>query len=106
MSQNVSPYELHHIDILDKDNYSTWKIRINFVLKKEKVWSIEDGSKPKPIAPTEACAIPLPSTRLKSLVDREDRNMFAQQILINGVRNYFLHHITRSNTTKVGWDEL
>ncbi len=36
MSQSVPPYELRHIDILDEDNYSTWKIKITFVLKKEK----------------------------------------------------------------------
>jgi hypothetical protein len=69
-----------------------------------------DGSKPKPIAPTKACATPLPSslpsTRLGSIVDWKDRNMFAQRIMINGVKNYFLHHTTRSNTTKERWDEL
>lgn len=104
MSQSVSPYELCHIYILDKDNYSTWKIRITFVLKKNKIWSIVDGSKPNPLVPIEICAIPLPSTR--NIVHWEDRNMFAQKILINGVKNYCLHHIARSNTTEEGWDEL
>jgi hypothetical protein len=86
MNQSVSPYELCHIYILDGDNYSTWKIKITFVLKKNKVWSIVDGSKPKPIAPIEECVIPLLSTRLGNIVDWEDRNMFDQKMLINGVK--------------------
>ncbi len=65
-----------------------------------------DGIKPKPIAPTKACATPLPSIGLGSIVDWEDRNMFAQRRMINGVKIYFLHHITRSNTTKERWNEL
>jgi hypothetical protein len=49
----------------------------NFCFKKRKVWSIVDGSNPKPIAPTKARATPLPSTELGNIVDWEDKNMFA-----------------------------
>jgi hypothetical protein len=106
MNNQVSPYELRHVDKLDGENYSTWRTRITFTLKREKLWSIVDGNEIKPVAPTGVNAPPLPTTGQGSIIDWDDRNLFALTILVNSVKNSCLHHITRVATAKETWDEL
>jgi len=44
------------IPLLSRENYDTWKIRIQALMTKNKTWAYVNGTKPKPEAPAEARA--------------------------------------------------
>jgi len=44
------------ISLLSRENYDTWKIRIQALMTKNKTWAYVNGTKPKPEAPAEARA--------------------------------------------------
>jgi hypothetical protein len=56
----ISPFGFRHIEKLDGKNYSTWKKRIAYLLKKEKLWSIVNGVETILVAPIKVGVIPLP----------------------------------------------
>jgi hypothetical protein len=55
----ISPFEFKHIEKLDGKNYSMWKRKITFLLKKEKLWSIMNGVETILVAPIKVVVLPL-----------------------------------------------
>ena len=60
----ISPYELRFVDELDEENYSMWRTWISFTLRREKLWSIVDGSEIKLVVPMGVNIAPSPTTKL------------------------------------------
>jgi hypothetical protein len=56
----VSPFDFRHIEKLDGKSYFTWKKRITYLLKKEKIWFIVNGVETILVAPIKLGVIPLP----------------------------------------------
>jgi hypothetical protein len=54
----VSPFDFRYIEKLDGKNYSTWKKKITYLLKNEKIWSIVNGVETILVAPIKG-VIPL-----------------------------------------------
>lgn len=85
----------NNFEILNGDNYTTWRIWITHLLKKEKLWKIVIGEELKPTSTTWANGTITnpPETGAGSIFEWEDRDEAPTSLLIENVKNICLGHL-------------
>lgn len=96
-----------NIEKLSLDNYTTWRIRITHLLKKEKLWRIVKGEELKPESSTSpgGTVTNPPATSAGSIEEWEEKDEAALSLLIENVKNICLGYLT-SETTHLNWQQL
>ena len=74
-------------------NYLPWKVRITMVLKKWNIWSFANTKMTK-------------STDKVDLEEHEDLETRAQRVILYGVKDHLISHLTEKKTTNDMWDVL
>jgi hypothetical protein len=89
------------------DNYTTWRIQITHLLKKEKLWKIINGVEAKPTSTTAVDGIVTnpPNTSVGSIAKWEEKDENAISILIENIKNVCLGHITY-DIARENWEQL
>jgi hypothetical protein len=80
-------------NIKGTSNYSSWKYFMELILTEWDVYSLTDGSKPKPKDPTKHCKW-------------NKKDIKAHIIISVNMRSYLIVHARSHKTTKYLWDKL
>ena len=77
--------KITNIEKLSGANYTTWRIRITHLLKKEKLWKIVTGVevKPTPTVAPDGTIINPPNTGAGSIAEWEGKDEDATSILLS-----------------------
>ena len=85
---------IRYKDRLDgMSNYIPWKVRITTVLKEWKIWSFASTVTTKP-------------TDKDELAEFEALEARARRVILDGVKDHLIPHLTKKKTTYDMWDAL
>jgi hypothetical protein len=75
-------------------NYLQWKVRLSVVLKDTNIYNYVNS------------VVAAPATNPIALDSHEFKEVKAQRIILNGVKDHFIPHLAEKKTSKEMWDAL
>jgi hypothetical protein len=76
----------------DISNYLQWKVRLSAVFKENKIYNYVNS------------VVAAPAIDLVALDLHETKKAKAQRIILDGVKDHLIPHLTEKNTAKEMWD--